>query len=99
MSIYAIINGSEPIFFSSNSGWSEVSAWANELDETEFVSVVALTEHGGTEDIKELRQQMASATENSPPDESVGKTLAELMDLIDDETESVFITNGESDAT
>lgn len=99
MSIYAIINGSEPIFFSSNSGWSDVTSWANELDATEFEAVVALTEHGGTEDIAELRRQMASATTTNSPDESVGKTLAELMDLIDDETESVFITNGESDDT
>ena len=99
MSIYAIIDGSEPIFFSSNSGWSDVTLWANDLDANEFEAVVALTEHGGTEDIKELREQMASATTSRPPDESVGKTLAELMDLIDDETESVFITNGESDAT
>lgn len=99
MSIYAIVNGSEPIFFSSNSGWSEVTAWANDLNAQEFEAVVALTEHGGTEDIAELKQQMASATTTHPPDESVGKTLAELMDLIDDETESVFITNGESDAT
>lgn len=99
MSIYAIINGSEPIFCSSNSGWSEVASWANELDANEFEIVVALTEHGGTEDIKELREQMVSATAKHPPDESVSKTLAELIDLIDDETESVFITNGESDGT
>jgi hypothetical protein len=99
MSIYAIVDGSEPAFFSSNTGWSEIIAWADGLDAKEFEAVVALTEHGATEDIKELREQMASATTSNPPDESVGKTIAELMDLIDDETESVFITNGESDAT
>lgn len=96
MSIYAIIDGSEPIFFSSNSGWADVCIWADELDEVEFEALVALTEHGGTEDVQELRAQLQQAMSKKKPEESVSKTLAELMDLIDETTESVFISNGES---
>jgi hypothetical protein len=95
MSIYAIIDGLEPSFFSSNSGWADVVSWTDRINENDYETVVHLAEHGYSEDVPVLQSQLQDAMEASPPDASVAATLAELMDLLVD-AEIVFITDGTS---
>lgn len=99
MSIYATINESEPEFFSSNDGWSDVIAWSESLDSEEFEPVIQLCEHGICEGIDELRSKLQSAIANHPPVDTVAKTLAELLDLLDGESGFVLVSNGMSVAS
>ena len=94
MSIYAVINESEPEFFSSNQGWSDIISWADKLDADKFSEVVHVAEHGYTEQIPELLSQLREAVTVENPGESVMATLNELGDLIADEKGVLLITDG-----
>lgn len=94
MSIYAVLNDYEPTFFSSNQGWSDVIAWTEDLDVETFPEVVHVAEHGYTEKLPELQSQLKAAIAAQPPEETVAATLAELIELLVDESGVLLINDG-----
>lgn len=94
MSIYSIINGSEPAFFSSLQGWKDVTTWTESLDHSVFEEIVHLTEHGFSNDIKALVVELRKAIKKSTPSESVQSTISELIDLLSGESGEVIINSG-----
>jgi hypothetical protein len=99
VSIYATVSDSEPAFFSSVVGWSNVIKWGENLDVSQFESVVHLVEHGFFPNAAELSSQLKQAIQASPPQVSVSKTLIELLELLEGESGEVIIDSGaESDA-
>lgn len=94
MSIYAVINENEPEMFASVVGWSDIVAWAESLDAEQFPNVVHLTEHGYTEQIPQLIQEIESAIDIVAPSESVASSLNELVGLLQDESGVLLINDG-----
>lgn len=94
MSIYATINEGEPEFFSSSAGWTNVDSWAEKLDESKYPNLIHLVEHGYTEKIESMIDEMDAAIKELTPDESVQKTLVELSAICIGETGIVLISNG-----
>jgi hypothetical protein len=100
MSVYIVINESEPIFFSSNKGWSDILDWVGFLPLANgFEELIHLAEHGYLEgdDIDKFNLQAVNAISQYPPSESVAKTLNELLDLTRDEKGVILISNGLSE--
>ncbi len=96
MSIYTSIGGEEPSFLSSNLGWSEFCDWADSLPPA-AVEVVHLAEHGWSQNIDALAEQLRAAGNATSPEADVAATIRSLLDAIDaraPESESVVITDG-----
>ena len=94
MSRYAQINDDEPAFFASNSGWSEVIDWTDNLPAKKCPNLIHLAEHGYSENLPKLVKEIAVGLAISKPDDNVAKTLKELSDLLKDEAGIVMITSG-----
>ena len=94
MSIYATVNDNEPAFFSSTQGWKDVAEWADDLTEEQFEELIHLVEHGYSEELETVAVQIAEAVQENPPSEEVGKTLIELLELLEGETGEVIINSG-----
>ena len=94
MSIYAVIDESEPEFFSSNSGWTDVLDWSETLEDSEFVS---LCDEGFTEDVSACLESMTAAVEILPPPKTVAETISELAYLMSTGGDVLMITNGMQD--
>lgn len=94
MSIYATVAESEPVFFSSNTGWLDVSEWIDGLDEKQFPAVVHLADHGFTDNAAELAEQLQLALSEHSPTSEVAATISELLDLLAGESGEVIIDSG-----
>ena len=94
MSIYATVGENEPVFFSSNQGWKELTEWADGLDEETYSEVVHVAEHGFTNDLVSLSSQLTAAMVDDPPDDDVRATVEELVDLLAGESGEVIINSG-----
>jgi len=94
MSIYATIGENESAFFASTQGWRDVTEWADGLDEDQFEDVVHLVEHGYTDSAQRLSEQLQGAIVANAPSPDVSATLAELIDLLADESGEVIIDSG-----
>lgn len=97
MSIYAVINESEPVFFASNSGWTDVCEWSDTTGgDSELVD---LCNEGYTENVKDCLADLQVAVKKTPPPNSVQATLEELTALMDGEEGVLIITNGMEEET
>ena len=99
MSIYAIIDDNEPEFFASVGGWDDVLSWVDALDETEFETLVHLSEHGFVNEIQPLVRDITKAQSTSPPPPDVAATLQELLGLLENESGALVISDGMQDET
>ena len=91
MSIYAVVNGSAPAFFSSNSGWSNVISFAEDKDN----ELTVLADQGMSENLPELAEAIRDTIELASDD--VAATLGELLELVDGTDGDVLVTNGASE--
>lgn len=96
MSVYAVVNESEPMFLASVAGWSEVAEWSEEVDVDGHEAFFHLIEHGYTEQIEQAAAECRKAIEANPPSDDIRKTLDILLELMDGETGVFFITDGMS---
>lgn len=94
MSIYATVGESEPVFFSSNQGWNELTEWADDLDEEIYGEVVHVAEHGFTNNGGDLSEQLVAAMVDDPPSDDVRATVDELIELLAGESGEVIISSG-----
>jgi hypothetical protein len=92
MSRYLLIGDAEEgAEISSNTGWSQFLEWVSSLDQDEFPSLVNFSTTGTTDDAQLLRDQVESATEDSPPIPDVAPIAENLLEYLDGETGSVSV--------
>lgn len=97
MSIYALFSDNDMPQIASNGGWRQIEGWAEEIDSEAYPSLVQLIEHGVSEQLSDIRNELLSALRDSPPDEEDAvQTCENLLQLLDDKESSEFIviTNG-----
>ena len=84
MSINLIIDDDEPEQIASTTGWGDVCEWAVGLELGDFRNLVSFVEHGVSESVGKVREELVKALADSPPDEShVRSTLDGLLDVLD----------------
>ena len=94
MSIYATVGETEPVFFSSNQGWKELTEWADGLSDETYSDVVHVAEHGFTNNSGDLSSQLVAAMVDDPPPDDVRATVDELIELLSGESGEVIISSG-----
>ena len=83
MSKYLTIDTDEPRTFASNTGWADAGRWIDGLDADTYPDLVHFREYGWTEPALALREQLAKAVKDNPPDERTASVTSELLDLLD----------------
>ena len=94
MSVYVAFDGQTGPQIASNTGWGDAGRWIDGLDPQTYGELVHLHEHGWTQQLAALRDQVAAAMRGSPPDKTVAATMKELLDAIPDSAEVATITDG-----
>lgn len=97
MSIYANLDTDEQVQFASNKGWSDVIAWVDGLDKDDFGELIHLADHGWSQEIEALREQLEKALKASP-EKSVATTARALLDAIET-GDVVIISDGTGPAS
>jgi hypothetical protein len=81
MGLYLHTDADDQIPLASNTGWSEVGKWIESLgDKSPLVS--QLWNDGWAEPAGELRDQLAAAVHESPPEGDAAKTVDELIESL-----------------
>ena len=97
MRYYLQIDDAEPTQIASNKGYDDLCRWADTLPVDRFGEVVTLTEHGLSQDVARLRQQLAQAAQAQPPAASVLSTVRGLVGLLEGVRATVVtVTDGVS---
>lgn|GEM_PF-5584957 len=96
MSIYVALDSEIGPQIASNRGWSDFIAWAVTLDLTKFYKVVQFAEHGLTEDLAELAENIESAIADGKSPAGVAVIGQNIIDAIRDNPEAgvIMVTNG-----
>lgn len=101
MSTYAQFDeDGEQYQIASNTGWSEFGDWCESLDVEQFPNIVQLFEHGATEDLPALAEEMPKALEANPPDDKTAGVADNLLQALraNEGAGVILITNGVSPA-
>ena len=101
MSVYLSFDGGEPMDLASNQGWADVAAWSEALSPDSYYYLLHLIDHGWSEDLASVEEQLAKAMQESPPDkDDVKKTLEHFAATIKDRGAATVATidNGMSPA-
>lgn len=92
MSVYISINEEDPSEVASNSGWSQFIEWAQSLDDAD--EILQLAEHGVSENLDDLADELKLAVEESKPIDDVLPIVEMILELIEDEDpDSVAVVN------
>jgi hypothetical protein len=93
MSIYLTIDGSEPRFVASNSGWSDFTRWVDGVDGDDLKH---LCEHGWSEPLGDVRKQLHAAVKDKTPSADIRGVASNILDFIDgaDDDGVVTVTDG-----
>lgn len=99
MSRYLEVNDQQRGQVASNAGWGDFGRWADGLDEQNYGAVTQLWETGACDNAAALKQQLAKAINQKPPDKDVTSIGQGIIGMLADcdERDTVGITNGMSD--
>lgn len=93
MSVYLAINEESPAMVASVAGWTEVIEWAQK-NLNEDSGLLHLIEHGFSEKLPTVFQQLSEALRTFDGSSDVQKTLLELHELIENEDGLAMVTDG-----
>ncbi len=94
MSIYLALDGKLVTQVASNKGWSDVIRYVEGLPE-QYRTLKRFVDQGEDKKTKRVAFQFKHALQNDPPeDETITRTISELLDLIGDSEDAVSVTNG-----
>lgn len=98
MSYDLVLGGDVQMDLATTSGWLSVKIWGDTLSEDKYDEILQLTEHGLSQDIPRLTQQLTQAIRDTPPDnEATLHTIEQLIEALGhapDGAESAFVTDG-----
>lgn len=98
MSIYAEFDNGEQRQIASNQGWSDLVAWSESLDESQFPEIVHLCDNGYEQQLESLERQLGDALAAHRPADDIAATIEGVLDALAMRGggEVLFITNGMS---
>lgn len=100
MSIYATLDGEIGDQVASNRGWSDALDWIDGLDADRFPEPIRLVDYGWSQELPELKQQLESALEESPPDKDTASVMQSLISMLNGtEAEVLTLTDGLAPST
>jgi len=102
MGYQLIIGGQQSVPLASTQGWRDVKSWVETIDESEYPQIVQLAEHGLSQDLPGLQEELDASLIHESPDESVVDTLKGIMSSLSarqKDAESAFVSDGFSDET
>jgi hypothetical protein len=96
MSLYLEFDNGAQRDLASNKGWSEFGDWADKLSLAAYGAVIELWEHGITERVERLGEQLAVAVKKENPSKDVSSIAQNILDAVAEikDAEFVMVTNG-----
>jgi hypothetical protein len=87
VSIYCTLDGGEPMFLASNTGWGDFVRW---LDTHHMPAPAHLAEYGWSEDLDDLEAELPDRLEGAPP--TIAATGEALLEILSGRGEATVLT-------
>ncbi len=82
MPLYLNTDAGDQFPLATNSGWGKVGDWLHSLDADDYSDLIHLFEHGWSEPVSSVRDQLQTALESPPDDADTAHTAQQLLDTL-----------------